>query len=70
MELLTNPSLTFYFVNLSQIYQLFVLVCLTAVIYKFATYFVRGRNLRRDLKDFPRPPAHWFFGHALMVGYL
>lgn len=66
---LTNP-LTLNFVSVSQIYQLFALLCLTAVIYKFVTLFVKGRNLHRDFKDFPGPPAHWLFGHVFAVGYL
>lgn len=51
-------------------YQLFALLCLVAIIYKFTILLAKRRALFRNFEAFPGPPGHWLFGHAFEVGLL
>lgn len=55
--------------GLSPIHQLFALLCVVVVIYKFTNLLIEKRNLIRVFEAFPGPPAHWLFGHVFQVGY-
>lgn len=55
------------FVGLPPIHQLFALLCLVVVIYKFTNLLIEKRNLIRVFEAFPGPPGHWLFGHVFQV---
>ncbi|KAM9309979.1 cytochrome P450 4B1-like [Pholidichthys leucotaenia] len=49
----------------SHVYRLLVIFCLVAAVYKLMLALIKRRNTIQNIRDFPGPPKHWLFGHAL-----
>ncbi|XP_075034797.1 cytochrome P450 4B1-like [Mixophyes fleayi] len=51
-------------VNVYQLVQFAVLLCLGLLLLKVISLYNRWRRLELALQDFPGPPSHWLYGHV------
>lgn len=64
---LTKALLALQSAGFPPLHQLFALVCLVFVIYKFITLVALQQKLLQDFETFIGPPGHWLFGHTFEV---
>ncbi|XP_075907077.1 cytochrome P450 4B1-like [Nelusetta ayraudi] len=61
---LTKALLVLRLAGFPPLHQLFALVCLVFVIYKFITLVALRQKVLQDFETFIGPPGHWLFGHT------
>lgn len=64
---LTKALLALRSAGFPPLHQLFAVVCLVFVIYKFITLVAIRQKLLQDFETFIGPPGHWLFGHTFEV---
>lgn len=64
---LTKALLALRSAGFPPLHQLFAVVCLVFVIYKFITLVALRQKLLQDFETFIGPPGHWLFGHTFEV---
>lgn len=64
---LTKALLVLRSAGFPPLHQLFALVCLVFVIYKFITLVALRQKVLQDFETFIGPPGHWLFGHTFEV---
>lgn len=64
---LTKALLALRLAGFPPLHQLFALVCIVFVIYKFITLVALRQKILQDFETFIGPPGHWLFGHTFEV---